>query len=126
MVVDVVTIVAPLEVHAGLEVVRAGDATPNDAPTSTSRRLVTVEVHFKSPDCWTGVGSAYAASGDTHDTRLPLVAVRRDVVTMCVPARKPTMANRPAPSVAAERTRSISTSLEASTVTPGMIAPDVS
>ena len=37
---------------------------------------MSVEVHLASPACWTGVGNWYAASGATHDTRLPLVAVQ--------------------------------------------------
>ena len=47
-------------------------------------------------------------------------------VTMYVPGRKSMMRNWPVPSVTALRTFSISTSLAASTVTPGNTAPDAS
>src|SRR5687767_12667677 len=47
-------------------------------------------------------------------------------VTVYVPGRRSTTLNWPEPSVTTDRTFSISAGLEASTVTPGRIAPDAS
>src|SRR5688572_8576331 len=64
--------------------------------------------------------------GTSTASRLMVLKPAREKVTTYVPGRRSTMRYWPLASVTEERTRSISASLAASTVTPGRTAPEVS
>src|SRR5258708_23614774 len=94
--------------------------------STTGEALTTVTVSSRAPTVISIGMVRVSVPVRTRPSRLMVAKPGNDTVIVYVPGRRSTMRYKPALSVTALRTFSMSTSLDASTVTPGRTAPDVS
>src|SRR5687767_6534065 len=97
-----------------------------DVTSTTGESAVTVTVSWTVPTRISPSTVTVPAPPSRTPSRLAVVNPWSDIVTTYVPGRRSMISNRPFPSLTVVRTFSINTGLDASTVTPGSTAPDVS
>src|SRR6185436_9580943 len=94
--------------------------------STTGEAPETVIVSSRAPTPSSALSVAVNSDGSTRPSRLNVLKPGSVNVTEYVPGRRSAMRYEPSLSVTADLTFSIKTSLEASMVTPGIAAPDVS
>src|SRR5665213_426549 len=94
--------------------------------STSGARLVTSTVSSTAPTLRSALTVAANDPARAMPSRFSVLKPEREKVTVDTPPRNCSILNCPAPSVTTVRVFSIKAGLEASTVTPGMTAPDVS